>query len=96
MTKPGLAAIVKRRVNENRFTTATNQLVSTLREQRSIKSDEDGLKAVGNRSLSALPCGSCAYKTELITVKAGNPGRQPSQRKPDIYSHELHWLNFCR
>src|ERR1700693_4893653 len=82
MTKPRLAAIVKRRVNKNGFARATNQLVSTSRKQRSVKSDEGRLKAAGNPCLAAPPCGSCAHKRELITVKACNPGRQPSRRIP--------------
>ena len=90
MTTPRLAAIVKRRVNKNRFARATNQLVSTWRKQRSVKSDEGRSNAAGNPCLATLPCGSCAHKRELITVKACNPGRQPRRRIPDIYSHELH------
>jgi len=63
---------------------------SLLRPYSLLLHPKGRLNAAGNPCLATLPCGSCAHKRELITVKACNPGRQPSRRIPDIYSHEVH------
>jgi hypothetical protein len=92
MAKPRLAAIVKRRMNKQRFAMTTNQCVSTLWKQRSVKSDDRRLAAAGNRALPAFSSCPRPPWRKLITLEARNPSCRPSYRKPDIYSHEVHRL----
>jgi hypothetical protein len=48
MTESGSAAIMERSANENGLNMATNVPISAERKQRSIDSDDGGMKAMRN------------------------------------------------